>query len=155
MNQYEKLLDEAHTNSIEVVEKKFKSKALGLCKGDKIGIRKGLPTKTRTCVLAEELGHNKLTVGNISDQTKVENRKQEYKARKYSLERIVPLNAIIEAYNIGCLSYYSVSEYLDIDEEFLHEAIEFYKRKYGVCTKIDNYIICFEPSLSIMEIWSD
>lgn len=152
MNQYEKLLDEAQAESIAVVEKKLKSKALGLCKGNTIAIRKGLPLKTKVCVLAEEIAHSKLTVGNITDQRKTENRKQEYKSRKYSAEKVIPLNHIIDAYLSGCRNYYMVAEYLEIDEQFLKEAIEIYRKKYGVYAIIDNYVVYFEPTLCILEM---
>lgn len=152
MNRYEKLLDEAQSKNIEVIEKNLKSRSLGLCKGNKIAVRKGLKTSTRVCVLAEELGHNKLTVGDINDQTKVENRKQEYKARKYSFEKVIPLNNIIEAYLVGCRNFYMIAEYLEIDEIFLREAIETYKKKYGEYAKLDNYIVYFEPYFGVLEM---
>ena len=102
---------------------------------------------------AEEIGHNKLTVGDITDQSEISNRKQEYKARKYSLELVISLNDIIDAYSSGCSSYFSVAEYLEINEMFLREAIEIYRKQYGTCVKLDNYIIYFEPTLSILEIF--
>ena len=38
-----------------------------------------------------------------------------------------------------------MAEYLDVTEEYLEEAIDCYKAKYGLYVSIDNYIIYFEP----------
>lgn len=36
-------------------------------------------------------------------------------------------------------------------EEFLAEALQYYRNKYGLCTTVDNYVIYFEPALGIFE----
>lgn len=41
---------------------------------------------------------------------------------------------------------------LNVSEEFLEEAIDTYKSKYGVCTTVDNYTIYFFPALGVMKI---
>jgi hypothetical protein len=46
-----------------------------------------------------------------------------------------------------------MAEYLDATEEYLKEAIDCYKSKYGLCTSIDNYIIYFEP-LAVIKLIS-
>ena len=38
-----------------------------------------------------------------------------------------------------------MAECLDATEEYLKEAIDCYKSKYGLCVSVDNYIIYFEP----------
>lgn len=43
-----------------------------------------------------------------------------------------------------------MADYLDVTEDFLKDALESYRRKYGIYTEIDNYIIFFEPWISIM-----
>ena len=43
MCNYERLVQDANTMGLEIVEKHFKSDAKGLCKGAKIGIRKDMP----------------------------------------------------------------------------------------------------------------
>ena len=37
------------------------------------------------------------------------------------------------------------TDILDATEEYLKEAIQCYKSKYGICAVVDNYIIYFEP----------
>lgn len=55
MCNYEQLLNDADIIGLEVVEKNFKSDAKGLCKGNKIGIRKNMSAAEKACVLAEEM----------------------------------------------------------------------------------------------------
>lgn len=145
MNAYEQLLSSSD-ESIIVVEKNFKSQAKGLCKGNKIGISKGISTfSEKACVLAEELGHHYTTVGNILDQSSVSNRKQELRARMWAYNKLIGLMGIIKSYEHGCQSYHEMAEYLDVTEEFLRDALKRYHQKYGICTTLDNYIIYFEP----------
>ncbi len=150
MNAYENLLSECGDN-ITVIEKDFKSKAKGLCKGNKIGINKVIETSTeKRCILAEELGHYYTSVGNILDQQDIPNRKQELRARTWAYDECIGLIGIVNAFKAGCQSLYEMAEYLDVTEEFLKDALETYRRKHGICKEIDNYIVFFEPHLSIM-----
>ena len=123
----------------------------GLISGNRIAIRKNIQTTTeKACVLAEELGHHYTTVGNILDQKKVANAKQELHARTWAYNECVGLIGIVKAFEAGCKSLYEMADYLDVTEDFLKDALESYRRKYGVCTEIDNYIIFFEPWISVM-----
>jgi hypothetical protein len=104
-----------------------------------------MTTTEKACVLAEELGHHYTTVGNILDQSKVENRKQERRARLWAYRKMFDLVDLISAYKYGCRNRYEVAEYLGVTEQFLEEALIVYKEKYGPYTKLDKYMICFEP----------
>lgn len=151
MNKYEQLLSSSD-KSIIIIEKQFKSKAKGLCKGNKIGISKDIDTSIeKACVLAEELGHHYTSVGNIIDLSSVQNRKQERQARLWAYNKQIGLSGIIRAFNRGCKNSHEIAEYLEVTEEFLCEAIECYKNKYGICATIDNYIIYFIPNLTVGE----
>lgn len=150
---YCELLDEAYSYNVSVKEKPLIVHD-GLCNGRKIAIRKNIPTHAeKACVLAEELGHFHYTVGNILDQNDINNRKQEQVARFYAYNKQVGLNGIIEAFNAGCRNQYEMAEYLGITEKFLDEAITRYRSKYGLCTKVDNYIIYFEPTLIVIKMF--
>lgn len=152
MNAYEQLLSSSGENII-VVEKNFKSQAKGLCKGNKIGISKAISTSTeKACILAEELGHYYTTVGNILDQSSVSNRKQELRARMWAYNRQIGLLGIIKSYEYGCRNLYDMAEYLEVTEEFLKDALERYRQKYGMYTVVDNYIIYFEPGLGVVKM---
>lgn len=149
--RYDELLSEAAGNGITVTEQPLKAHD-GLCYKDLIVIDKNIQTQAqKACVLAEELSHCYINVGDIIDQNVVENRKQEYKARLLAYNKMVGLHGIINAYKNHCMNRYEIAEYLDVTESFLIEALDFYKVRYGVCAKIDNYVIYFEP-LSVLEL---
>jgi len=44
-----------------------------------------------------------------------------------------------------------MAEYLDVDEQFLADALERYSLKYGKYITVDNYIIYFDP-LGVLEL---
>lgn len=142
---YEQLLTTADQDGLLVKEKKL-AKHDGLLNGRRIAIRKNIATQAeKSCVLAEELGHHYTSSGDILDQTDVLNQKQEYRARLYGYNLKIGLTGLIRAYEAGCRNLYEMADFLDATEEYLKEAIQCYRSKYGVCTAIDNYVIYFEP----------
>lgn len=147
---YEKL--QLQNNEVPVKEMNLSevSGLKGLYYNGSIAIEKNLTSTEKTCVLAEELGHHYTTVGNILDQKKVANAKQELHARTWAYNECVGLIGIIKAFEAGCKSLYEMADHLEVTEDFLKDALESYRRKYGVCTEIDNYIIFFEPWISVM-----
>lgn len=150
---YEQLLTAADQNGLAVKEHPLTDHD-GLLKGKRIAIRKDIETQAeKSCILAEELGHHYTTAGNILDQTDVMNRKQEYRARLYGYNLKIGLAGLIRAYEARCRNLYEMAEFLDATEEYLTEAIQCYRSKYGTCTAIDNYVIYFEP-FAIMRITS-
>lgn len=153
MNNYEKLLDEAKQNGVDVTDINFESDRIkGLYCDNTIAINKNIETTSeKACVLAEELGHHYTTFGNIMDQKDTGNTKQELKARMIAYNKQVGLIGIINAYRKGCKNSNEMADFLDVTEEFLIESLEAYRRKYGLCTTLDNYIIYFEPSLGVLE----
>jgi hypothetical protein len=116
-----------------------------------IAIDKHLTTTEKSCILAEEIGHHLTSVGDILDQTKDGNRKQEYRARLVSYDIQIGLGGIIDCYEAGCTSFYSMAEYLNVTEDYLKDALEVYKQKYGICVPYENYIIYFIPSLGVLK----
>ena len=138
-------MNTANSSKIVIKEQHLRSHD-GLIRGNRIAIRKNIETqKEKSCVLAEELGHYYTSCGDILDQSKVENRKQEYRARLYGYNLKIGLTGLIRAYEVGCRNLYEMAEYLDATEEYLMEAIDCYKSKYGLYASIDNYLIYFQP----------
>lgn len=149
---YEVLLNTADQAGLTVKEKPL-SESDGLIKGNRIAIRKDIPTQAeKSCVLAEELGHYFTSAGNILDQTDIVNRKQEYRARLYGYNLKIGLTGIISAHTAGCRNLYEMADYLDVTEEYLKEALDCYQSKYGEYVKVDNYMIYFIPTLAVLEI---
>lgn len=151
---YETLLDEADKENIYIMENaRFESRAEGLINGDVIGINREVRScKQRACVLAEELGHHYTTVGNILDQSDTSNRKQELHARVWGYNKLIGLTGIIECHRAGCLNRCEMAEHLDVTEDFLTDALEYYRSKYGLYKQIDNYLVFFEP-LGVLELY--
>ena len=148
---YEELLILSDSENLVVKEKNIPGYGGRIYK-NRIAINRTLPTQIeKSCVLAEELGHHYTTVGNILDQTDINNRKQEYRARLYGYNLKIGLTGLIRAYEAGCRNLYEMAEYLDATEEYLKEAIDCYKAKYGLCASVDNYIIYFQP-FAVMHI---
>lgn len=54
------------------------------------------------------------------------NRKQEYVARKWAYQKLIPVEAIQTALNQGHTELWSMAEFLEVDETFLKAALEFY-----------------------------
>lgn len=152
LNAYEKLLLEAENKGLVVKEKPLKYND-GRIKGNKIAIRQNINTQLeKSCVLAEELGHHYTSAGNILDQSRAENIKQELKARMWAYNKQIGLGGIIDAYKQGCRNFHEMADHLDVTEEFLKDALEAYRSKYGHYVIVDNYTIYFEPYLSVADM---
>ena len=142
MTIYEELLEEANNSGL-IVREKTLSGSDGLIYRNRIAISNRLKTSAeKACVLAEEIGHHHTAVGDIFDLQDIENMKQEQKGRLHGYNRMIGLRGIISAFNAGCQNRY----------EYLQEAIDCYKGKYGEYITVDNYVIYFIPNLAVMEM---
>lgn len=155
MNTYEKLQEEACKNGVEIIDDyPFNSERIsGLYNNNTIALSKNLKnTAEKACVLAEELGHHYTAVGDILDQSTVENRKQKMRGRIIAYNKLVGLRGIVDAYLHHCENLSESAEFLGVTEEFLNDSITYYTSKYGVCTQVDNYAVFFQPSIAVMEL---
>lgn len=154
MAYYEKLLNEVLHNDIDIYEEPMQPRIKGLYSDNVIWLNKNLPTNVeKAVVLAEELGHYHTTVGNILDQSNVNNRKQEKMARKWAWDYLVTPKKLIEACEDGCRSMFEIAEMLDITEDFLKEGLTFYKEKYGTQIQVDdNHILYLDP-LGVLKLF--
>ena len=147
---YEQLLIESDKKGLITKEKPLHANK-GRIKGNRIAIKSDMTQTEKKCILAEELGHYYTASGNILG-TDIISIKQEAKGRIFAYNKLIGLSGLISAYKSGCKSLYEVSEYLDVTESFLSEALTNYRQKYGVCATVDNYVIYFEPYLTVYEI---
>lgn len=147
---YEELLIEADNDGILVKEAALLS-GDGRCSGRRIAIRNSLPSiRKKADTLAEELGHFYTTVGDVTRLDSAEKRKQERMARIWAYNRQIGLLGLVGAFKHGCHGHAEVAEFLEVTEEFLKEAVECYRSKYGCCAEVDDYTIFFEPALAVM-----
>lgn len=152
MHLYDELLIECDNLDLEVYEMEG-MKTKGLYADSIIWINKSLPSIVeKYCILMEEIGHHHTTAGDILDQTSTRNRKQELRARNWSYERLLPLSKIIQAHNLHITNRFELADYLNVTEEFLEHALEWYKSRYGLYVAINNFTICFEP-LGVIEMF--
>lgn len=147
---YHSLLQSATASGIDVYEKVLSLKTKGLYGDNVIWINRTLSSVEKTCTLAEELGHHFTTYGNILDQTKLKNRKQELCAREWGYKLLFPLEKLIDAQKEGIRNRFELAEYLNVTEQFLEDALKRYKEKYGLYKQIGKHTICFEP-LGVIE----
>lgn len=152
---YETLLTEAAAKDIEVYEVDMNGKIKGLYKDGVVWINKRLFMIDKHGVLGEEIGHHETTAGNILDQRDARNRKQELRARQWAYFHLVPLSAIVQAYNSRITGRHEIADYLNVTENFLQAAIDRYRDKYGLfVTYEDRYTIYFDP-LGVVEMFGD
>lgn len=153
MDMTEELRQQATDYGAEVVDWKFQTDRIkGLYCDGVIAVSKDIDTSAeRACVLAEELGHHLTACGSILDQKDTSNRKQELRGRIWAYNRLIGLTGIIKAYKSGCRNRYEMAQTLEVTEDMLQDAIDYYHEKYGLCAQVDNYTIYFEP-LGVMEL---
>lgn len=148
---YEGLLIEADAAGLAVKEKPLLS-ADGRINGRRVAIRQDIPTLAgKACVLAEEIGHYHTNTMDILDHGKILNRKIERAGRLWAYDKQIGLSGIIKGYCARCRDHYELAEYLGVTEEFLKEALDCYREKYGEHIEVDGYTIMFEPSLAVIE----
>ncbi|GIP18395.1 hypothetical protein J40TS1_40370 [Paenibacillus montaniterrae] len=146
MQLYERLLAIAEEQSVYVYEKPMSRRNKGLYADQVIWINKNLNTKQeKACILSEELGHYFTSSGNILDQSSISNRKQEYRARAWGYEQLIPLHRFVEAWQQDIEGRHAIAEYLEVTEDFLQHTIDHYQRKFGLYATYENYLIYFEP----------
>lgn len=103
-------------------------------------------TKTRKLeILSEEIAHHLVTFGDIRDQKNLMNRKYEIKARRLGCELLVSLDDIIDAFHEGVHNLYEMSQYFEVSERYILNALNHYKMKYGLDVYFKGYVIKFEP----------
>lgn len=143
---YEELLREAEREGVEVISWSLKGNTKGAYYNGVIALGKNITTTAeKTCVLAEELGHYYTSCGDIIDTSITANRKQEVKARRWAVKRLITPKNIIKAFEAGCRSMYEMAEHLGVTEEFLTKTFETYNAMYGKYKKCGNYIVYFDP----------
>ena len=148
---YEKLLDEALAKGITVIENyPFRSPNIrGLCCDDTIALSAQIDTTAeRTVILCEELAHATGTVGNI-----LQDGKAEHRTRQQTFDRLITPKRLAEAALAGCREAWEFAEWLEVPQAFLTDAVENYKARYGVMTKVQLpqglYFLQLEPTLRV------
>lgn len=99
----------------------------------------------RSCILAEELGHHFTTYGDILDQTSIHNQKNEERAHRWAAQAIFKPERLIDAFKVGVRNRWELSQFLDLTEDFIEEALIYLKKLHGDSLTIGEYTIYFDP----------
>ncbi|MDW4358447.1 ImmA/IrrE family metallo-endopeptidase [Staphylococcus saprophyticus] len=144
MGKYEELIYEYRNLNITETNilPSFQS---GMYYNNQIYINSNRSEAVKLETLAEEIAHYKLTYGDITDQSKFNNRKFEGYARRYAMEQIITMQGIIDAFKNGCHNLYEIALFFEVSKSYVLDAIEHYKMKYGLSTYFKGYVIKFEP----------
>ena len=86
-------------------------------------------------ILSEELGHYYYDATYKFNSDPVFINKQEYKAKKYAYNILIPFEKLKLAIKNGLNNIYSLAEYFDVTIDYMQNAIQFYINKYGDFTK--------------------
>lgn len=153
MNKFEELCQTASDTNVDIVNYPFSSSHIkGLYCNGNVAINNEIDTDAeRVCVLAEELGHHATTFGNILDQSSASNRKQERIARMWAYNRLIGLRGIVDCYNAGCQNTYEMAETLNVTEDFLLEALFYYKKNMEYVHKLITMSFISYPILAYVK----
>lgn len=123
MTKYEELVAE-YDQEVNIEERNMQND--GLYCDNFIWIKGTLTTAEKTSIMAEEIGHYKTTAGDILDQNKLANVKQELLARKWAYEKIIPISDINKAVTQGITEVYDLAEHFEVTEEFMIACLKHY-----------------------------
>lgn len=150
---YEKLLMEIEREEIEIISMPLSENIKGLYADNVIAINNSVSTTVeKTCILAEELGHYHTTTGDILNQAKITNRKQELRARRWAVKKLISMKGIVAAYEAGVRNRHELSEYLGVTEEFINTALEHFRGIYGYSHSVGEYTIIFNPLVVVKRV---
>ena len=147
LDRYEELEDMAQKMGLHVDEKPLQYND-GRIRGSRVLIRSTIPTnRQKAAVLCEEIGHHQTAVGNILDEKDPWSRKIEQRGRAWSYDLLIGLSGIVKAAQAGCTSRYEAAELLDVPEDVLQDAVDYYRGKYGSrAVKEGPFLVRFDPS---------
>lgn len=148
----DKLIDEAIEKGLTVEEEKLPGKLKGLLIADRIYLDNSLSKAKKIVALREEIEHHKYTVGNIIDIRNIRNKKQELLARWATYEKLLTFDMIIRAVESGVANVYEFSEFVDLPEDFIIEAINYYRQRY-VAVELGQYFIDFDGPLRVLKLF--
>lgn len=150
MDEYENLLNE-YSKEVDIVETNLFEKVglYGVYRNGIIFLEHSLNLTEKKAILIEEYNHFKKTVGIIIDESIIDNAKQENLARRLTYEHLLPLESIIRCYYDGLVYYHEVAEYLNIPEELLIEAVNYYKSTRGILFQYHNYLLVFGNTIIV------
>lgn len=145
MDPYEKLLCDI---DVPVIEDSILENTgyTALYRDGRIYLEKELSLRDKRTYLAEEYAHHKTSVGDIVDYNDPAAWKQEWKARRYSIEMLISLDSLVECALSDCRTKKECADFLDVSEELLEDSFIHYINKYGITHSYNGYRFYFNEN---------
>ena len=61
--------------------------------------------------------------------------RHEYRADKWAVHKILPLNDVLNAIHSGCTEIWQLAEYFDMPDDFIARAIQIYQNEELLCNE--------------------
>ncbi|EBB5834101.1 hypothetical protein APY19_02490 [Listeria monocytogenes] len=131
-----------------VINNDLPTKLFAFIQNNVVHLHPALTEKELRCTIIEEAMHWKYTAGDITVNS-LENIKQEKFARRKSHEYLVSIDSLVLCFDLGYVSYYEASSFLNVTEKFLLEAVAHYRDKYGLMYHTEKYIVNFGSTIQV------
>ncbi|WP_258115612.1 ImmA/IrrE family metallo-endopeptidase [Levilactobacillus yiduensis] len=154
LSKVEQLIDvySKYVAIIEVPNLKSKIGAFGTFKVKNgkpyIFIDTDQPEIDKRVILTEEFMHFLHSVGMILDKDNLNQRKQELQARNLTYKAVVSIDDLLRCYLMGLETPYDVASELDLPEEFLKNAIDYFKTQYSKPFEYKGYVVIFSDTVN-------
>ena len=100
-------------------------------------------------ILAEEIGHyftaTSKPIGSKYYCNKLYSDRKEHRAFRKAVKMTISHRQIVKCMLSGANSLYELAEALEVTEDYLKNAFELYKQKYGQFKKVGEYYLYFDP----------
>lgn len=123
-------LKQKFCHGLIIIERPLPYDVKGLYADGVIAINNMLTEIEKACTLLEEVGHHRLTYGDILDQTIIDNQRQERRARDWAASNAITAEEILELKRDASIECnFHAAERLCVTEEMLKDAYYYYRRK--------------------------
>ncbi|TFJ45106.1 hypothetical protein CKN73_01295 [Carnobacterium divergens] len=131
MNRLEKIIDDNQHLDFKF-NTSMNSKHGAFIYGNNVYVNSKREYEQNIADIAEEIGHDKTSAGDLSCLNTIEKRQQETRARQWGYKYLVPLDDLIVCYKLGLREYWEVAEFLEIPPAYLWETINYYRDTKGL-----------------------
>lgn len=118
-----------------------------------IFIEHNQPEIDKKVVLMEEFKHMMTSYGVILNSDDSDDVKQENKARSLAYKELITMDDLFEWYQKGDTTEFELAEDLDLPQEFVHNAIQYFKTSYDQPIQLDNgYIATINDTIQFYKV---
>ncbi len=112
------------------------------------------PEIDKQVILREEFMHFLTSVGVIVDQKQLNNRKQELLARRLAYKSAISIDDLIKCYNLGLQTNYEIAAELELPEDFVLNAINYFKTQMSNGTVYKGYRVNLSNTITFTKVRS-